>query len=118
MAIWTGSSLHSIDLTGNTPLRPNRTTLGEKSYDCQIYQPHWASGNRFAVWGNGNLGMKNVDFRLKVIKMIDTLVPMKNVAPKHPGSIRNVDMLPPVYDALRAQRKSTWRKSGDVFLNK
>lgn len=64
------------------------------------------------------LKWKNVDFRLRVIKIRETLVLGQETTPKTPGSIRDIEMLPPVIEALRDHRKVTWGKSDYVFLNR
>lgn len=63
------------------------------------------------------LKWKNVDFKLGVIKVRETLVRGEEGRPKTKRSVRDVDMLPPVIDALREQRKDTMGKSDYVFLN-
>ena len=60
----------------------------------------------------------NVDFRLGVIKVRETLVQGEEGSPKTDGSIRDIKMLPPVVVALRDQRKATLGKSDYVFLNR
>ncbi len=74
------------------------------------------SGMRFGEMSA--LKWKNVDFVLKVIKVRETLVEGEEGKPKTNGSIRDVEMLPPVIEALRDQRKATLGKSDYVFLNK
>lgn len=63
------------------------------------------------------LKWKNVDFRLGVIKIRETRVRGEEGRPKTKGSVRDIEMLPPVIDALRDQRKFTMGKSEYVFLN-
>ena len=63
------------------------------------------------------LKWENVDFKLGVIKVRETLVRGEEGRPKTKRSIRDVDMLPPVVKALRNQRQSTMGKSDYVFLN-
>jgi len=63
------------------------------------------------------LKWKNVDFKLGVIKVRETLVRGEEGRPKTKRSVRDVDTLPPVVEALRNQRKSTMGKSDYVFLN-
>ncbi len=60
---------------------------------------------------------QNVDFKLGVIKVRETLVRGEEGRPKTPGSIRDIKMLPPVAEAIRNQRKHTMGKSNYVFLN-
>ena len=50
-------------------------------------------------------------FSIVLVLVFDTPIIAK-------GSIRDVEMLPPVLEALRDQRKATWGKSDYVFLNK
>jgi len=63
------------------------------------------------------LKWKNVDFKLRVIKVRETRVRGEEGRPKTKRSTRDVDMLPPVVEALRDQRKYTMDKSSYVFLN-
>jgi integrase len=63
------------------------------------------------------LKWKNVDFKLEIIKVRETLVRGEEGRPKTKRSVRDLDMLPPVVEALRNQRKSTMGKSDYVFLN-
>jgi integrase len=63
------------------------------------------------------LKWKNVDFKLEIIKVRETLVRGEEGRPKTKRSVRDVDMLPPVVKALRNQRKFTMGKSDYVFLN-
>jgi len=63
------------------------------------------------------LKWKNVDFRLNVIKIRETRVRGEEGRPKTKGSVRDIQMLPPVIEALRNQRKYTMGKSEYVFLN-
>jgi integrase len=64
------------------------------------------------------LKWRNVDFRLGVVKVRETLVQGEEGPPKTDGSIRDIKMLPPVVEALRDQRKATLGKSDYVFLNR
>ncbi len=64
------------------------------------------------------LKWKHVDFKLRVIKVRETLVMGETGRPKTKKSVRDVRMLPPVVEALRNQMKMTMGKQGDyVFLN-
>lgn len=65
------------------------------------------------------LKWKNVDFRLHIIKVRETLVIGEEGEPKTRGSIRDVEIkkFPMVVEALREQRKATFAKSPYVFLN-
>jgi integrase len=63
------------------------------------------------------LKWKNVDFKLGVIKVRETRVRGQEGIPKTKRSVRDIDMLPPVVEALRDQRKYTMGKSEYVFLN-
>lgn len=63
------------------------------------------------------LKWKNVDYKLGVIKVRETRVRGEEGRPKTKRSVRDVDMLPPVVEALRDQRKRTMGKSDYVFLN-
>ena len=64
------------------------------------------------------LKWRNVDFNLRIIKVRETRVRGEEGVPKTKKSVRDVDMLPPVVEALRDQRKETMGKSEYVFLNK
>jgi len=111
------------------PLKPEKATIRPLVFEevqavIENVDPHYQNffcvafftGMRFSEMAA--LKWKNVDFRLKVIKVRETLVYGEEKVPKTPGSIRDVDMLPPVIEALRDQRKSTWGKSDYVFLNR
>jgi integrase len=64
------------------------------------------------------LKWKNVDFKMGLIKVKETLVRGEEGLPKTRGSIRDVKMLPMVVDALKGQRNATLGKSPYVFLNR
>jgi integrase len=64
------------------------------------------------------LKWRNVDFKLGVIKVRETLVENEEGPPKTEGSRRDIKMLPPAVNALRDQRKATLGKSDYVFLNR
>ena len=80
-----------------------------------FFQVAFYTGMRFGEMAV--LKWKNVDFRLGVIKVRETLVRREEGRPKTKGSIRDIKMLPPVVQALREQRKTTMGKSDYVFLN-
>jgi integrase len=63
------------------------------------------------------LKWRNVDFSHGVIKVRETRVNGEELPPKTSRSVRDVNMLAPVIEALRAQRKSTMGRSEYVFLN-
>ena len=63
------------------------------------------------------LKWSRVDFKLGIIKIQETRVRGEEGRPKTKGSIRNVEMLPPVVEALKDQEKVTRGKSDYVFLN-
>jgi len=64
------------------------------------------------------LKWKNVDFKLGVIKVRETLVMGETGPPKTKKSVRDIRMLPPVVEALRNQMKVIMGKPDDyVFLN-
>lgn len=63
------------------------------------------------------LKWRNVDFVHGVIKVRETRVKGEELPPKTSGSVRDVNMLAPVIEALREQRKRTMGKSEYVFLN-
>ncbi len=73
------------------------------------------TGMRFGEMAG--LKWKNVDFKLGVIKVRETRVMGEEGRPKTKRSIRDIDMLPPVVEALRDQQKYTMGKSDYVFLN-
>lgn len=63
------------------------------------------------------LKWRNVDFKLGVIRIHETLVDGEEGRPKTASSVRDIKMLPPVIEAFRSQRKVTMGKSDYVFLN-
>ena len=65
------------------------------------------------------LKWKNVDFKLHLIKVRETLVMGEEGSPKTQGSIRDIDIkkFQMVVEAFREQRKATFGKSPYVFLN-
>ena len=63
------------------------------------------------------LKWKNVDFRMGIIKVRETRVEGEETPPKTKRSVRDIDMLPPVVDALQNQRGVTAGESEYVFLN-
>jgi integrase len=63
------------------------------------------------------LKWRNVDFAHGVIKVRETRVNGEELPPKTSRSVRDVNMLAPVIEALREQRKRTMGRSEYVFLN-
>ncbi len=63
------------------------------------------------------LKWRNVDFKLGVVKIRETLVDGEEGRLKTPSSVRDIKMLAPVVEAFRDQRKATMGKSDYVFLN-
>jgi integrase len=63
------------------------------------------------------LKWRNVDFAHGVIKVKETRVKGEELPPKTSRSVRDINMLAPVVEALREQRKRTMGKSEYVFLN-
>jgi integrase len=61
---------------------------------------------------------KYVDFINEKIMVRKSLSAGKLVTPKTESSIRDIDMLPPVKEALLRQKKRTYKKSDFVFCNK
>jgi integrase len=59
----------------------------------------------------------NVDFKLGVVKIRETLVDGEEGRLKTTSSVRDIKMLAPVVEAFRDQRKATMGKSDYVFLN-
>jgi integrase len=74
------------------------------------------TGMRFGEMSG--LKWQNVDFNLNIIKVRETRVRGEEGVPKTKKSVRDVDILPPVMEALRDQRRKTMGKSEYVFLNK
>ena len=110
-------------------MKPEKATIRPLVFEevqavIENVDPHYRNFFRVAFFTGMRFGemaalkWKNIDFRLKVIKIRETLVYGEEKVPKTPGSIRDVDMLPPVIEALRDQKKSTWGKSDYVFLNR
>lgn len=64
------------------------------------------------------LKWRNIDFQRNIIHVKETRVDGEETTPKTAGSIRELNMLPPVFNALNDQHKSTGTKSDYVFLNK
>ena len=64
------------------------------------------------------LKWKNVDFKMGLIKVRETLVRGEEGLPKTEGSIRDIKMFPMVVEAMRDQRNATLEKSPYVFLNR
>lgn len=65
------------------------------------------------------LKWKNVRFDLGVIQVTETRVRGEEGRPKTNGSIRDIQLLPPVFTSLISQRKKTYSTpSSYVFLNK
>jgi len=58
-----------------------------------------------------------VDFKMEIIRVRETLVKGITTPPKTPRSSRDINILPPVMDALKDQKKDTFGKSDYVFLN-
>ena len=63
------------------------------------------------------LKWRNVDFKLGVVRVRETLVDGEEGRPKTASSVRDIKMLPPVIEAFRNQRKVTMGKTDYVFLN-
>jgi integrase len=63
------------------------------------------------------LKRNNVDFKRKIIKIVETRVKGVERPPKTKKSKRTIKMLPPVEEALRDQMACTFGKSEYVFLN-
>jgi integrase len=84
---------------------------------CYFFIVAFFTGMRFGEMAG--LKWKNVDFRLGVIKVRETRVRGEEGRPKTRRSVRDIKILPPVVEALRAQMKETMGKSeeGFVFLN-
>ena len=64
------------------------------------------------------LKWNNVSFKLGVIKIKETRVRGEEGRPKTNGSVRDIKMLPPVIDAMKALRHEAMFKSPYVFFNK
>jgi len=63
------------------------------------------------------LKWKNVDFDRKLIKVVETRVYGEEGRPKTSSSYRDINMLPMVFDALKAQKLQSRLKGRYVFLN-
>jgi integrase len=63
------------------------------------------------------LKWEKVDFKKEIIRVRETLVKGITTPPKTKRSSRDVDILPPVLDALKDQKKETFGKSEYVFIN-
>ena len=111
------------------PMKPEKANIKPLLFEeaqavIENVDPHYRNFFHVAFFTGMRFGemaalkWKNVDFRLKVIKIRETRVLSEEGTPKTPGSIRDIEMLPPVIDALRDQRKATWGKSNYVFLNR
>jgi len=59
----------------------------------------------------------HVDFVHRTIAVREGRVRKVEGLPKTDGSVRDMDMLAPVYEALRQHRAATWLRSDYVFLN-
>ena len=63
------------------------------------------------------LKWENVDFKRKLIRVVETRVYGEEGRPKTNSSYRDIGMLPMVYDALKEQARKTRLRSKYVFLN-
>ncbi|MFC1868366.1 tyrosine-type recombinase/integrase [Thermodesulfobacteriota bacterium] len=63
------------------------------------------------------LKWKNVDFKRGIVKIRETRVRGEEGRPKTKRSVRDIEMLLPVVEALRDQRTATMGRSDYVFLN-
>ena len=63
------------------------------------------------------LKWKNVHLDRKTARICETLVYGVEGRPKTKKSNRDIDLLPPVVEALESQKRITWRKSKNVFLD-
>jgi integrase len=73
------------------------------------------TGMRFGEMAG--LKWRNIDFKLGVVKVRETLVDGILGRPKTASSVRDIKMVPPVIEAFRDQRKATMGKTDYVFLN-
>lgn len=64
------------------------------------------------------LRWKYIDFNRREILIRETLVRMREEDTKTPGSVREIQMSEPVYNALKAQWEITGKKSAFVFCNR
>lgn len=60
----------------------------------------------------------NVSFELKILKVRETRVREEEGRPKTKGSVRDIKMLPPVFDALKNEQQNRKGTSPYVFVNK
>ena len=111
------------------PLKPEKADINPFSMDevkaiIENVDSHYKNFFTVAFFTGMRFGemsalkWRNIDFRLGVIKVRETLVEGEEGPPKTDGSIRDIKMLPPVLEALREQRKATLGKSDYVFLNR
>jgi integrase len=64
------------------------------------------------------LGWEHVDWINKKLRVRRSLYRGQFVPPKTPSSVRDIDMLPPVEEVLRAQLQITGEKGSSVFCNR
>jgi len=111
------------------PLKPEKADIDPFSMEeikaiIENVDPHYKNFLIVAFFAGMRFGemsalkWRNVDFKLGVIKVRETLVEGEEGPPKTEGSRRDIKMLPPVVEALRDQRKATLGKSDYVFLNR
>lgn len=84
-------------------------------YKC-FFTVAFFTGMRFGEMAA--LKWKNVDFKMGLIRVRETLVRGEEGLPKTEASIRDIKMLPMVADALMQQCDDTLGKSPHVFLNR
>jgi integrase len=58
---------------------------------------------------------RNVDFKLGIIKVRETLVDGEEGRPKTASSVRDIKMLPPVIEAFRSSESPLWAKVTTCF---
>ena len=85
----------------------------------QFYRPFFEVAFYTGMRGGemSALKWKNVDFKRKIIMIVETRVYGEEGRPKTNSSYRDIDILPMVYDALKEQATRTRLKSSYVFLN-
>jgi integrase len=111
------------------PIKAEKPEINPFSFEevmaiIEKVDPHYRSFFTVAFFTGMRFGemaalkWKNVDFKMGLIRVRETLVSGEEGLPKTEGSIRDVKMLPMVVEAMRDQRNATFEKSPHVFLNR
>ena len=111
-------------LQGITDVDP--FTVGEREAiiaGFHRYAPHYVNYVTCGFWTGWRpneacaLKWARVDFQLGKLLIREGRVLGQTGIPKAAGSLRDIDMLPPVREALTAQKASSWLLGGYVFLD-